>query len=104
MKAPLHVTVDLCIIPIGTTLSISPYIAKCHELLKTHHLTVTLHAFGTNIEGDWDTVFLAIKQCHELCHKLGVIRLSSTIKCGTRIDKKQSLQDKIDSVNKKIKT
>jgi uncharacterized protein YqgV (UPF0045/DUF77 family) len=33
---------------------------------------------------------------------MGVVRLTSTIKAGTRIDKEQSMTDKIDSVQKRM--
>ena len=103
MKDTLTVSVDFCIIPIGVGVSLSDYIAQCQKILKDYNLSFQLHAFGTNIEGDWDTVFQAIKACHEHCHKMGAPRITTTIKCGTRTDRRQSLQSKIDSVQCKIK-
>ena len=94
----MFVSVDLCMIPLGKGLSLSPYIASCQRVLKEHGLTCNLHAYGTNIEGDWDVVFNAIKACHEVLHASGVVRIHTSIKCGTRTDKQQCLQDKIDSV------
>ncbi|MBR5347231.1 MAG: MTH1187 family thiamine-binding protein, partial [Deltaproteobacteria bacterium] len=62
-----------------------------------------LHGYGTNIEGEWDDVFAAVKKCHEVVHAMGAPRISTIIKCGTRVDKEQSIQDKIDSVENKLK-
>ena len=101
MKNELMVSVDLCIIPIGVGVSLSTYIAACQKIFKEEKLSHQLHAFGTNIEGPWDIVFDAIKKCHVVCHQMGAPRMTSTIKCGTRIDKQQSLTDKINSVNEK---
>ncbi|MGB7345428.1 MAG: MTH1187 family thiamine-binding protein, partial [Pirellulaceae bacterium] len=52
-------------------------------------------------EGDWDEVFAAIKRCHERVHAIGAPRITTSIKVGTRTDREQSMQDKIDSVIKK---
>lgn len=43
-----------------------------------------------------------IGQLHEDLHKNGVLRIQSDIRIGTRIDKVQTAQDKIDIVNEKI--
>jgi uncharacterized protein (TIGR00106 family) len=61
-------------------------------------LKTKLHAYGTNIEGDWDTVFAAIKQCHQVVHEMGAPRISTTLKFGTRTDRAQTMDDKINSV------
>jgi uncharacterized protein (TIGR00106 family) len=61
-----------------------------------------LHAYGTNIEGEWDEVFAAIKRCHEVVHAMGTPRISSTLRFGTRIDRPQSMDDKVRSVEEKL--
>ena len=98
----LTVSVDICLVPIGVGTSLSSYIVNCQKIFKKYKLTTQLHAFGTNLEGPWDNVFNAIKECHEESHKMGAPRITSTIKCGTRIDKNQTLQDKIDSVQQQL--
>lgn len=94
----MKVIVDLCIIPMNAETSLSPYIAACQEVLRSAGLETHLHAYGTNIEGEWDTVMAAIKACHEKVHAMGAPRISTTIKLGTRIDKPQSMQDKVTHV------
>ena len=64
--------VDFCIVPIGVGVSVSKYIAACQLIFKEAGLKTNMHAYGTNIEGDWDTVFEAIKQCHETVHEMDV--------------------------------
>jgi uncharacterized protein (TIGR00106 family) len=66
-------------------------------------LKTKLHAYGTNIEGDWDTVFAAIKQCHQVVHEMGAPRISTTLKFGTRTDRAQTMDDKINSVVHQLK-
>jgi uncharacterized protein (TIGR00106 family) len=98
----MKVIVDFCIVPIGVGVSVSRYIAACERILAEAGLTIQLHAYGTNIEGEWDTVFSAIKRCHEVLHGMGVPRVSTTLKLGTRTDREQTMADKIRSVEQKL--
>jgi uncharacterized protein (TIGR00106 family) len=99
----MKVIVDLCVVPVGVGVSLSPYVAECQRILETTNLKTALHAYGTNIEGEWDEVFSAIKKCHERVHEMGAPRITTTLKLGTRVDREQSMQDKIDSVLEKRK-
>lgn len=99
----MKVIVDLCVVPIGVGLSVSTYIAECEKILKDAGLKTMLHAYGTNIEGEWDDVFAAVKKCHEKVHEMGAPRISSSIKLGTRTDREQTMEDKIKSVEMKLK-
>lgn len=94
--------VDLMIVPIGVGISLSPYIAVCEKILAEAKLKTQLHANGTNIEGEWDDVFAAIKHCHEVIHEMGAARISTVIKVGTRVDREQSMEDKIQSVQARL--
>ncbi|MYE91536.1 MTH1187 family thiamine-binding protein [Candidatus Poribacteria bacterium] len=94
----MNVIADLCVVPIGVGVSVSKYVAECERILKDAGLKTKLHAYGTNIEGDWDTVFAAIKECHQVVHEMGAPRISTTLKFGTRTDRAQTMDDKINSV------
>jgi len=98
----MKVLVDLCIVPIGVGVSLSTYIAECEKILTATGLKTSLHSYGTNIEGEWDDVFAAIKQCHEKVHAMGAPRITTTIKAGTRTDRNQTMEEKIDSVRSKL--
>ncbi len=98
----MHVIMDLTVSPFGVGLSVSKYIAACHEILEEAGLKTNLHAYGTNIEGEWDTVFAAVKKCHEKLHDMGVPRMTSSIKVGTRTDREQTMLDKMQSVKNKL--
>ncbi len=98
----MNVMVDLCVIPMGVGVSVSRHIAACQKILRQAGLKHQMHAWGTNIEGDWDTVFAAIKQCHEAVHAMGAPRIVTSLKIGTRTDRVQTLEDKIQSVQDKL--
>ncbi|HUO56594.1 MAG TPA: MTH1187 family thiamine-binding protein [bacterium] len=99
----MNVIADLCVVPLGVGVSVSEYVAACEKVLKKAGLKIQLHAYGTNIEGDWDKVFKAIKQCHEVVHRMGAPRITTTLKFGTRTDKTQTMAQKIQSVKKRLK-
>lgn len=98
----MKVIVDLCVVPLGVGVSVSKYIAECEKILKDAGLKIMLHAYGTNIEGDWDDVFNAVKKCHERVHEMGAPRISTTLRVGTRTDRQQTMDDKIKSVQIKL--
>lgn len=98
----MNVMVDLCIVPIGVGVSLSPYVAACQKVLDEAGLKISLHSYGTNIEGEWDAVFAAIRRCHEVVHGMGAPRITTTIKLGTRTDRVQTMEDKVRSVQEKL--
>jgi len=98
----MKVIADFCIVPIGVGVSVSPYVAACQKILEDAGLEFSMHAYGTNIEGDWDDVFGAIRRCHEEVHAMGAPRISSTLRFGTRVDRQQSMADKLASVRDKL--
>ena len=99
----MNTIVEYCIIPLGVGVSLSKYIAACEQVLEEMGLKMELHANGTNIEGDWDAVMGAVKRCHQRVHEMGAPRISTSLRVGTRTDRKQTLNDKIQSVQAKVK-
>ncbi len=98
----MKVIVDFCVVPVGVGVSLGKYIASCEKILARPGLKTQLHAYGTNIEGEWDEVFRAIKECHEALHKMGVPRISASLRVGTRVDREQTMEDKVRSVRDKL--
>jgi uncharacterized protein (TIGR00106 family) len=86
---------EVQIIPIGTGVSVRKEVMRAHELLEDSGLNITLHANGSNIEGELEDVLAAIQRTIETLHSEGVVRLSSHIKIGTRTDKVPSMAGKI---------
>jgi uncharacterized protein (TIGR00106 family) len=102
LEEQMKVLVDLCIVPLGVGVSLSSYIAACEKVLTDAGLKTALHSYGTNIEGEWDEVFAAVKRCHEVVHEMGAPRITTTIKLGTRTDRQQTMEDKVRSVREKL--
>jgi len=99
----MNAIADVCVVPVGAGVSLSRFVAACEQVFaSTAGLKVQLHANGTNLEGEWDAVMAAVKRCHELLHEMGVPRIHTEIRVGTRTDRLQSMDDKIASVQRKL--
>jgi uncharacterized protein (TIGR00106 family) len=98
----MKVMVDLCVVPLGVGVSVSTFIAQCQRIINDAGLESQLHPYGTVIQGEWDEVMTVVKSCHEKVHAMGAPRISTTLKIGTRTDREQSMQDKMDSVTQKL--
>ncbi len=98
----MNVLIDICVVPMGVGLSVSKYVVECQKIFDAAGLKHQMHSYGTNVEGEWDAVMAAVKRCHEKMHEMDVPRVGSTLRVGTRVDRTQSMQDKIDSVNEKM--
>jgi len=95
----MNVIIDLCVVPLGVGVSVSPHIAACQRVIQEAGLEHRMHAYGTNIEGPWDEVMAVVKRCHEVVHEMGAPRITTTLKLGTRIDRDQHMDDKVASVD-----
>ena len=98
----MNVIADFCLVPLGVGVSVSPYVAACEKIFRDAGLQTTLHAYGTNIEGEWQQVFEAVRLCHQTVHEMGAPRITSTLKFGTRTDRQQTMAEKVSSVQNKL--
>ncbi len=98
----MKVIADVCLVPLGVGVSLSSYIVACERVFREAGLKTQLHAYGTNVEGEWETVFGAIRRCHEVIHSMGAPRITTTIKVGTRTDRAQTMEEKVRSVADKL--
>jgi uncharacterized protein (TIGR00106 family) len=86
---------EVQIIPIGAGVSVRKEVKRAHELLEESGLDIVLHANGSNMEGELGEVMAAIQRTIETLHAEGVVRLSTHIKIGTRMDKVPTMQGKL---------
>ncbi len=96
----MHVLADICVVPLTGRVSVRDEVKLAHQLLVETGLKVQLHAYGTNIEGEYDVIFAALKRIHEELHRRGVARISTTIRLGSRTDKHQGIADKLAALQK----
>ncbi|KAI1465063.1 uncharacterized protein F4812DRAFT_466542 [Daldinia caldariorum] len=84
---------------VGTgNVSVAEEVAEVQKLLAASGLTYTMHSAGTTVEGSWDEVMKVIGQAHSVVHSKGVVRVQSSMRVGTRTDKKQTAADKVKRV------
>lgn len=98
----MKVLAGITVVPLGVGVSLSTYVAACERILSEAGLRPQLHANGTNVEGEWDVVFAALKRCHEKLHEMGAPRVTTSLQVGTRTDRDQTLEDKVRSVRSKL--
>ncbi|KAM7205036.1 UPF0045 protein ECM15 [Rhypophila sp. PSN 637] len=101
LKTPEACYADFCLVPVGTgNVSVAQEVAEVLKLLQSSGLTCTMHASGTTVEGSWDQVMKVIGQAHTLIHDRGVLRIQTSMRVGTRTDKKQTAAEKVSSVER----
>jgi uncharacterized protein (TIGR00106 family) len=86
---------EIQVVPLGVGVSVRKEVKRAHGLLKEAGLTVQLHSYGTNVEGELGDILKAIETMHEVLHAEGAPRLVTSIKIGTRTDKESTLAGKI---------
>ncbi|WFD28742.1 hypothetical protein MNAN1_003756 [Malassezia nana] len=89
----LYAVADFCLIPMGTpTTSVGSYIAECQRVLSSmaddgiQYTSRYSSGYGTNLEGPISAVWRALQRCHEVVHAMGVGRIATDIRLGTRTD------------------
>lgn len=94
--------VEISFVPVGVGTSLSRYIAKVIKNIEKSGLKYQLTPMGTIVEGEWNEISNLIDYSHNLIFEMGIERIITNIKIDYRLDKKSSMQDKIDSVKKKM--
>ncbi|MBN2424499.1 MAG: MTH1187 family thiamine-binding protein [Calditrichaceae bacterium] len=93
------VIADFSIFPVDKGVSLSPYVARVLTIVDKSGLNYTLHAMGTNLEGEYDQVMKVIGECfHELASDCS--RISLSIKIDYRQGMTSRIKSKIDTVNR----
>ncbi|MBA7649070.1 hypothetical protein ES703_56864 [subsurface metagenome] len=97
---------EVSIIPLGTkTPSVSKYIARaCRVLQDEKNIKYELTSMGTIIEGDLGEILRVVRNMHEAIFGEGIMRVVTTVKIDDRRDKTLSMKDKVESVQKKLKS
>jgi uncharacterized protein (TIGR00106 family) len=100
------VNAEISIVPIGTSdTSIGKEIAAAYDAIRNikNLKNVTLTPMSTQIESDsLDHILQAIHAAHDSAKSVGVKRVISTIRIDERLDKPNTLDEKIHSVKTKL--
>jgi uncharacterized protein (TIGR00106 family) len=92
------VIVEVSYVPLGTGLSLSPYIAEVVKIIRASGLEHEFHSMGTNIEGEWDDVMALVKRCQNKLFEMGAPRVTTTLKISDRRDRTLRMSDKVGHV------
>src|SRR3954470_18421563 len=95
-------TADLTVIALGRPdASASAYIAEIQRRLadqdRVHYL---MHAMGTSLEGTTADILAVVGELHAVPFELGVPRVYTVLKLDERRDRPQTLEDKVQSVQR----
>ena len=100
------VNAEISIVPIGTSdTSMSKEIAAAYDAIRNikNLKKVTLTPMSSQVESDnLDHVFQAIHAAHNSAKSAGAKRVISTIRIDERLDKPNTLDEKIQSVKAKV--
>jgi uncharacterized protein (TIGR00106 family) len=92
---------EFSIWPMDKGESVSPYVARCLDIIDRSKLPYKLGPLGTCVEGEWPEVMAVIQKCYEDLSK-DCTRISCTVKMDWRKGHNGRLQSKVDSVEKKL--
>lgn len=99
------IVAEISLVPLAKgKVSMSDEIAVAFRAIReTRGLKVTLTGMGTLVESpDLKTILNAVEAAHEAVKKVGVSRIVSTIRIDQRLDKKHTLEDRIQVVKIKL--
>ncbi len=94
--------IELSVIPIGVGPSLSSYVACVMRVIQESGLKFESHSMATNIECGWDDITPVVKKCHDELKKMGVERISTTIRISERTDKPYTMEGKMQSLEEKL--
>ena len=100
------VNAEISIVPIGTSdTSMGKEIAAAYDAIRNIRdlKKITLTPMSTQVESDnLDDIFQAIYAAHNSAKSVGAKRVISTIRIDERVDKPNTLDDKVQSVKAKV--
>lgn len=98
-------TADLTVIGLGRSdPSAGAYVAEIQRRLAAQdRVGYRLHAMGTSLEGSTEDILDVVKELHAVPFEMGLPRVYSVLKLDERRDREQTLDDKVESVEKRLR-
>jgi uncharacterized protein (TIGR00106 family) len=95
------VLLEFSIYPLGQGASLSPYVARCLEIVERSGLNYQFHAMGTLIEGEIEQVLDVVRQCFEAL-KPDCDRIACNLKFDYRRGAQNAMDAKVESVERRL--
>ena len=95
--------VQFSIIPLGKGSSIGDEVARVLRIVDGSKLPYKINPMGTVVEGSWAEIVRLIRKCHNTVLKNSE-RVITTISIDDRKGKKNRIEEKVRSVEKRLKT
>ena len=93
------VSLDFSMTPLGKGESVSPYVARCLEVVAASGLDYRLHAMGTTLEGELDDVLAVVRRCFE-----ALSTDCDRVSCSIKIDYRKGKGGRLESKVRKVET
>ena len=100
----IHAEISIICLPAENGTSLGKHVAAAFDAIShVDGINATLTALGTQIVAqDLGTILRAVSASHTAAKSAGAERIISSIRIDERTDKNQTLEDKIESVKKRI--
>lgn len=95
------VLLEFSITPLGEGESVSPYVARCVEIVRASGLDYELHAMGTIVEGELPALLDLLRRCFEELEK-DCDRVTCVAKFDSRPGAQGRIRSKVHSVEEKL--
>lgn len=97
-------TAEITVIPVGREgAGISSILAEvARHLAAQERVRFEMHAMGTDLEGEVSDILKLTGELQEIPLMLGVPRVYTVLKLDNRVDRDQTLEDKVASVEEKL--
>jgi uncharacterized protein (TIGR00106 family) len=99
----MSVIAEIALFPVGTSsASISQMLADSVKIIDKWGLKYEVTSTGTNVEGDLDTIFSAVKEMEQVPFNEGADRVVLLVRLDDRRDKNITLDYEEESLKKKL--
>lgn len=95
------VLLEFSIYPLDKGVSLSPYVARCVEIVHNSGLSYQCHSMGTVIEGEFDQVLDVVRRCFQALQQ-DCDRIECIIKIDYRKGYENRLTGKVQSIEDKL--
>jgi uncharacterized protein (TIGR00106 family) len=97
-------TADITVLPIGREgASVGDILVEVRKRLEAQDkVKFEMHAMGTSLEGDAEDIFALAAELHAVPLGEGIPRAYTVLKVDQRIDREQTLEDKLRSVEERL--